>query len=357
MTQTHPGRPEELRGTYAGLAHPAIIEHLTSLGVTAIELMPVHQFMHDHRLLDLGLRNYWGYNTFGFFAPHYEYAATGTPAAAVAEFKSMVRALPRGRHRGDPRRGLQPHRRGQPPRPDAQLPRHRQRRVLPPGRRRPAATTGLHRHRQQPNVRHPHTLQLIMDSLRYWVTEMHVDGFRFDLASTLAREFHDVDRLSRVLRPGAAGPGGQPGQADRRAVGRRRGRLPGRQLPASVDRVERQVPRHRPRLLAGRAGDPGRVRLPAHRVVGPVRRRPAGGRRASINFVTAPRRLHAAPTWCPTTKSTTRPTARTTATARATTGRGTAASRGRPTTRDPRAARPAAAQLPATLMLSPGHRR
>ena len=94
------------------------------------------------------------------------------------------------------------------------------------------------------NARHPHTLQLIMDSLRYWVLEMHVDGFRFDLASTLAREFYDVDRLSRVLRSGAAGSGGQPGQADRRAVGRRRGRLPGRQLPRFVDRVEREVSRH-----------------------------------------------------------------------------------------------------------------
>ena len=93
MTQTHPGIPEELRGTYAGLAHPAIIEHLKSLNVTAIELMPVHQFLHDHRLLDLGLRNYWGYNTFGFFAPHYQYAANRHAGGAVAEFKTMVRTF------------------------------------------------------------------------------------------------------------------------------------------------------------------------------------------------------------------------------------------------------------------------
>ncbi|HEY7054016.1 MAG TPA: alpha-amylase family glycosyl hydrolase, partial [Mycobacterium sp.] len=93
MTQTHPGVPEELRGTYAGLSHPAVIDHLLSLSVTAIELMPVHQFMHDFRLLDLGLRNYWGYNTFGFFAPHAQYASVRNPGAAVAEFKTMVRSF------------------------------------------------------------------------------------------------------------------------------------------------------------------------------------------------------------------------------------------------------------------------
>jgi glycogen operon protein len=93
MTQNHPRIPEELRGTYSGLAHPAVIEHLKSLNVTAIELMPIHQFMHDKRLLQLGLQNYWGYNTFGFFAPHYQYAATHKAGSAVAEFKSMVRSF------------------------------------------------------------------------------------------------------------------------------------------------------------------------------------------------------------------------------------------------------------------------
>ena len=93
MTRTHPGIPEELRGTYAGLSHPKVIDHLRALNVTAIELMPVHQFMHDFRLLDLGLRNYWGYNTFGFFAPHNSYASIRQPGAAVGEFKTMVRAF------------------------------------------------------------------------------------------------------------------------------------------------------------------------------------------------------------------------------------------------------------------------
>ena len=136
------------------------------------------------------------------------------------------------------------------------------------------------------NVRHPHALQLIMDSLRYWVLEMHVDGFRFDLASTLAREFYDVDRLVELLRARAAGPGGLAGEAHRRAVGRRPRRLPGGQLPAAVDGVERQVPRHRARLLARRAGDARRVRVAAHGFGRPLRalRAPAG---RSINFVTA----------------------------------------------------------------------
>ncbi len=137
-------------------------------------------------------------------------------------------------------------------------------------------------------MRHPHVLQLIMDSLRYWVTEMHVDGFRFDLAATLAREFHEVDRLSAFFDLVQQDPVVSPGQADRRAVGRRRRRLPGRQLPAAVDRVERQVPRHRPRLLARRArarwassppGSPARSDLYEHDA--------AAARSRRINFVTA----------------------------------------------------------------------
>jgi glycogen operon protein len=196
MTQTHPGIPEDQRGTYAGLCHPVIIEHLKSLNVTAIELMPVHQFMHDHRLLDLGLRNYWGYNTFGFLAPHYQYAANQTAGGAVAEFKSMVRSFhaagievildvvynhtAEGNHlgptinfRGIDNAGYY--------------------RLLDGDLKLYKDFTGTG---NSLNVRHPHSLQLIMDSLRYWVLDMHVDGFRFDLASTLAREFYEVDRLA-----------------------------------------------------------------------------------------------------------------------------------------------------------------
>ena len=196
MTMRHPEVPEELRGTYAGLAHPAIIAYLKDLGITAIELMPVHQFLQDDRLRDLGLRNYWGYNTFGFFAPHHDYAAAAQPGGAVSEFKGMVRAFHQagievildvvynhtaeGNHYGPTIafRGID---------------NAAYYRLVEGDRQHYMDYTGCG---NSLNVRHPHALQLIMDSLRYWVTEMHVDGFRFDLASTLARELHDVDRLS-----------------------------------------------------------------------------------------------------------------------------------------------------------------
>ncbi len=196
MTATHPEVPEQLRGTYAGLAHPAIIDHLTDLGVTAIELMPVHQFLQDQTLLDQGLRNYWGYNSFGFLAPHGDYAANKRAGGEVTEFKAMVRAFheagievildvvynhtAEGNHLGPTicMRGID---------------NCAYYRVVDGQPEMYMDYTGTG---NSLNVRHPHTLQLIMDSLRYWVLEMHVDGFRFDLASTLARELHDVDKLS-----------------------------------------------------------------------------------------------------------------------------------------------------------------
>jgi isoamylase len=196
MTKLHPEVPEELRGTYAGVAHPSVIDHLQRLGVTAVELMPVHQFVHDKTLIDKGLRNYWGYNTIGFFAPHNEYSAAGDLGQQVQEFKSMVRTLhdagievildvvynhtAEGNHLGPTLsfRGIdnQAYYRLVDDQPEYYL---------------DYTGTG-----NSLNMRHPRSLQLIMDSLRYWVLEMHVDGFRFDLASTLAREFYDVDRLS-----------------------------------------------------------------------------------------------------------------------------------------------------------------
>ena len=196
MTMTHPDVPEAMRGTYAGLAHPAVLAHLKALGVTAIELMPVHQFLQDQTLLDKGLRNYWGYNSFGFLAPHHEYTANPLPGAAVNEFKAMVRTFheanievildvvynhtAEGNHMGPTImfRGI-----------DNQA----YYRLVEGDEQHYMDYTGTG---NSLNVRHPHALQLIMDSLRYWVTEMHVDGFRFDLASTLARELHDVDKLS-----------------------------------------------------------------------------------------------------------------------------------------------------------------
>ena len=196
LTMTHPRVPEELRGTYAGIAHPAVIEHLLALGVTAIELMPVHQFVQDDTLQQKGLRNYWGYNTIGFFAPHNEYASNTDNGMQVAEFKGMVRTLheagievildvvynhtAEGNHLGPTLsfKGI-----------DNQA----YYRMVPDDPRFYFDFTGTG---NTINVRHPQVLKLIMDSLRYWATEMHVDGFRFDLASALARELYAVDRLS-----------------------------------------------------------------------------------------------------------------------------------------------------------------
>ncbi|MFB7779082.1 glycogen debranching protein GlgX [Streptomyces bauhiniae] len=196
LTATHPDVPERLRGTYAGLAHPAVTEHLTSLGVTAVELMPVHQFAQDGVLRDRGLSNYWGYNTIGFFAPHNAYAALGSRGQQVNEFKAMVKAMhaaglevildvvynhtAEGNEMGPTLsfRGID----------NASYYR-----LVDGDWAHYYDTTGTG---NSLLMRHPYVLQLIMDSLRYWVTEMHVDGFRFDLAATLARQFHEVDRLS-----------------------------------------------------------------------------------------------------------------------------------------------------------------
>lgn len=195
LTQRHPEVPEELRGTYAGIAHPAVVEHLQRLGVTALELMPVHQFVNDSVLQDKGLSNYWGYNTLGFFAPHNAYAAGGQDGQQVQEFRAMVRALheagievildvvynhtAEGNHLGPTlsMRGIDN---------EAYY-------RLEEDKRYYTDYTGTG---NSLNAGNPHALQLLMDSLRYWVTEMHVDGFRFDLAATLAREFYDVDRLA-----------------------------------------------------------------------------------------------------------------------------------------------------------------
>ncbi|MGW0069855.1 glycogen debranching protein GlgX, partial [Streptosporangium sandarakinum] len=196
LTMRHPAVPPEQRGTYAGLAHPAVIEHLRSLGVTAVELMPVHQFVPEHAMVARGLTNYWGYNTIAYLAPHAAYASSDRRGEQVMEFKAMVRSLheagievildvvynhtAEGDHMG-PTLGF----RG--------IDNAAYYRLHDGDRRYHLDYTGCG---NSLNVRSPHALQLIMDSLRYWVLEMHVDGFRFDLAAALARELHDVDRLS-----------------------------------------------------------------------------------------------------------------------------------------------------------------
>jgi len=196
LTQTHPDIPDNIRGTYAAVAHPAIVEHLQNLGINAIELMPVHHFANDSTLIDKGLSNYWGYNTIGFLAPDSKYSSSPNPGGQVQEFKAMVRTLheagievildvvynhtAEGNHMGPTLsfRGID---------------NAAYYRLVDDDKRYYMDYTGTG---NSLNVGHPHALQLIMDSLRYWVIEMHVDGFRFDLASTLAREFYDVDRLA-----------------------------------------------------------------------------------------------------------------------------------------------------------------
>jgi glycogen operon protein len=196
LTMRHPQVPRELRGSYSGLASPPVIEHLTRLGVTAIELMPVHQSVPERELTGRGLTNYWGYNTIGFFAPHNAYSSSAEPHGQVAEFKSMVKALHAAgievildvvyNHTAES---------------GAAGPTLSFRGIDNAAYYRlddddPSVYLDYTGCGNSLNVRHPHALQLIMDSLRYWVVDMHVDGFRFDLAAALARELHEVDRLA-----------------------------------------------------------------------------------------------------------------------------------------------------------------
>ena len=196
FTARHPDIPEELRGTYAGLGHPVAIEYLKKLSITAVELMPVHEFVDDKHLLDRKLRNYWGYNSINFFSPEARYSAAGDHGEQIGEFKAMVKALHRAgievildvvyNHTAEGNQmGPTLSFRG--------IDNSTYYRLVADKARYYMDYTGTG---NTLNVRHPQVLKLIMDSLRYWVQEMHVDGFRFDLASALARELHDVDRLS-----------------------------------------------------------------------------------------------------------------------------------------------------------------
>ncbi|MBE9583523.1 glycogen debranching protein GlgX [Mucilaginibacter sp. JRF] len=196
LTMQHPEIPENIRGSYAAIGHPAIIKHLKDLGITAIELMPIHQFVNDRHLGEKGLRNYWGYNTIGFFAPDVRYSSTGVTGGQVSEFKAMVKELHKAgievildvvyNHTGE----------GNQLGPTLSFKgadNSSYYRLVDEDKRFYMDYTGTG---NTLNAMLPNVLRYIMDSLRYWITEMHVDGFRFDLASTLARELHEVNRLS-----------------------------------------------------------------------------------------------------------------------------------------------------------------
>jgi isoamylase len=286
FTARHPDVPKGQRGTYAGLASPPAIDYLRSLGITAVELLPIHQFVADKTLVDRGLTNYWGYNSIGFFAPDVRYASDGTLGQQIVEFKTMVRTLheagievildvvynhtAEGNQLGPTLcfRGID---------------NAAYYRLVPDDRRYYMDYTGCG---NTLNMTHPRTLQLIMDSLRYWITEMHVDGFRFDLASALARELHDVDRLGAffdiihqdpiisqvklIAEPWDLGQGGY-----------QVGNFP--VLWAEWNGIYRDTVR------AYWKGDEGQAGSMAYRLTGSSDLYGRGGRRpyASINFVTA----------------------------------------------------------------------
>jgi len=329
FTIRNPEVPEELRGKYSGLASPPVIEYLRSLGVTSVELMPIHQFVADGMLQGKGLTNYWGYNSIGFFAPDVRYASKGRLGEQVAEFREMVGALHKagievildvvynhtaeGNHLGPTisYRGID---------------NAAYYRLLPDNPRYYMDYTGTG---NTINVRTPRTLQLIMDSLRYWITQMGIDGFRFDLASSLARELHEVDRLgsffdtisqdpviSRVkliAEPWDVGEGGyQVGNFP--PCGRSGTANTG--TPCATTGGARSG-----RWASSPTGSPAAPTSTKARAAGPSRASTSSpcttGSRSTISSRT--------------TTGTTRPTARTTRTARRTTARGTWARRVRPT--------------------------
>ena len=250
FTKLHPQVPEKLRGTYAGLGTKEVIDYIKSLGVTSVELLPIHTFINDSHLLEKGLTNYWGYNSIGFFAPDPRYASD--VPNSLREFKEMVARFhdaglevildvvynhtAEGNERG-------------PTLSFKGIDNASYYRLLPDQQRYYINDTGTG---NTLNLSHPRVIQMVTDSLRYWVQEMHVDGFRFDLGTILAREPHGFDEQSGFLKACQPGPGAGRGQADRRAVGLRPGRLSGRRLSAGLGGMERQVPRHRARLLARR---------------------------------------------------------------------------------------------------------
>ena len=282
------------RGTYAGLGSETAIEYLKSLGVTAVELLPIHEFVPRPAPGRARADELLGLQHAGLFRPR----APTTPrlplaARRGARIQDDGPQPARGRHRGDSRRGLQPHRRRKPARSDASRFRGIDNacyyRLAPDNSRHYMDFTGCG---NMLNMLNPRVLQLIMDSLRYWVLHMHVDGFRFDLASTLARELARREPAGHLFRRDPPGPRDLAGEADRRALGPGRRRLPGGQFPAVVVRVERQVPRRDSPLLEGRRRQRIGVRHPHLRLQRSLRvEQPPAARQHQLRHF--PRRIHA----------------------------------------------------------------
>ena len=331
FTQQMPGVREDLRGTYAGLASDAAIAHLVDLGVTAVELLPIHHIADEHFLQERGPDELLGLLDDRLPRAARRLRRDRDPRRAGARVQGPRQGDAPGRDRGDPRRGLQPHRRGQPPRPDAVVQGRRQLRLLPDDARRPPLLQGLHGHRQLAQPGEP--VGAAADHGLAALLRPRVPRRRLPVRPRLGARARVPRRRPALglLRHHPPGSGALPGEADRRAVGRRRGRLPGRQLPRSLDRVERDVPRHDARLLAR----PERRRAPSRsgsraRATSTSPTAGARSRRSTTSPATTASRCA---TSSPTTSGTTRRTSRTTRTARPTTARGTAASRARRTIR------------------------
>ena len=309
----HPGVPPELRGTYAGLAHPAAIEHLQRLGVTAVELLPVHQFVDDGFLSTAGCATTGATARSASSRRTPRYAARAGPGGRSPSSRRWSRRCTPPASRSSSTSSTTTPARATTLGPTLSLRGHRQRGLLPPDAATTRAATSTSPAPATRSTRgDPQSLQLIMDSLRYWVQEMHVDGFRFDLAATLgARAARGSTASPSFLDDRPPGPRPRAGEADRRAVGRRRTAATRSATSRPLVRVERQVPRHRPRLLAGRR----RARWPSSATASPAprtssgRTRPPAAREHQLRH--RPRRLHAARPRQLRATSTTRPTART----------------------------------------------
>ena len=333
FSKLNPEVPEDpCAAPMQGLGSEASVRYLKELGITAVELLPVHQHVEDQHLVEKGLKNYWGYNTISYFAPHHAYATAEPGTDAVREFKGMVKNLhaagievildvvynhtAEGNHLG----------------PTLSFKGIDNQSYYRLSHEDPSHYLDFTGCGNSLNVLHPQVLRMVVDSLRYWVTEMHVDGFRFDLAATLVRGEQGISKYSAFLAIIHQDPVLSQVKLIAEPWDIGEGRLPGGQFPGALGRVERQVPRHRAAVLEGRRSTGGGVRVPAEWEFGPVpNERQTAVREHQLHH--RARRFHAERPRLATTTSTTKPTGKRTATATTTTRVGTAARKALPTIR------------------------